>query len=169
MGTCYGIGACWDPINSRAVVLAARDGAVVATLYNPSADSWSQVEQLAPGGEAGAGAAASYRLPSVCYAADRVVAAWVEAIAGAVLRTVPVSCEARVYPHFGSEVALDLRGGSTLGRPNLAYHWGTSQVFAADEGSACLRTRYAGIEETFFSHFARLPSVIVGDSAGIKT
>ncbi|MHB9032348.1 MAG: hypothetical protein ACYC6L_04785 [Anaerolineae bacterium] len=141
MGACYGIAACWDPQTSRAVVLAAADGAILAARYDPAGDAWSDLIQLAPGGTASAGTAASYRLPSVCYAADRVVAAWVEALDVASLRTQAVSCEAEVFPHFGSETALDLEGGASLGRPNLAYYWTSLQVYAADEGSACLRTR----------------------------
>lgn len=142
MGACYGIAACWDPAAARAVVLAASDGAVRAALYDPAADAWSGAIQLAPGGNAAPGVGSSCRLPSVCYAGDRVVAAWVEALDVTSLRTQAVSCEAVVYPHFGGETALDLRGGATLGRPNLAYWWSTSRVYAADEGSACYRERY---------------------------
>lgn len=141
---CQGLGASWDAAEQRALVIIAHDGAISVTTYTPASDAWGPVYKLAPGMEAAAGAASSYRLCAIIQAYDRTIASWVEATSGngwyGVLRTQAVVSEALVYPHFSNQVALDLRGGNELGRPNLAYNPTTLHLLAHDEGSACLRT-----------------------------
>lgn len=141
---CQGLGACWDAAEQRALVIIAHDGAISITTYTPASNTWGPVYKLAPGMEAAAGSASSYRLCAIIQADDRTIASWVEATSGngwyGVLRTQPVVSEALVYPHFGNQVALELCGGNELSRPNLAYNPTTFHLLAHDEGSACLRT-----------------------------
>ncbi|MHB1355074.1 MAG: hypothetical protein ACYCZF_03745 [Anaerolineae bacterium] len=141
---CQGLGACWDHVGQRAYIIVAHDGAISVTSYTPASDTWGSLYKLAPGMEATAGSASSYRLCAVILANDRIIASWVEATSGngwyGVLRTQAVVSEGLVYPHFGNQVALELYGGNDLGRPNLAYNPTTCQLLAHDEGSACLRT-----------------------------
>lgn len=138
---CYGLGACFDTSN-RCNLLVAHDGRITAGLYTPAGNTWSDLQQIAPGGAAPSGQPCSHRLPSICYAADRVLAAWVEALDVAHLRYQAVCFEATSFPHLGNEVAVAIGGNESWGRPNLAYHWGEYTMYAADERSACVRPRY---------------------------
>ncbi len=143
VGKAYGVAAAYCDIDHLIHLVAAHDGRLLAGTYDVANDIWGPFEQIAPGGGASAGSPTSHRLPSLCYtAANRFLIGWVEALTVANLHIQPVVAECTRWPHVGNEVAVDIRGGASKGRPNLAWMASEGTALCADELSACARRLY---------------------------